>query len=171
MSKKELFTMPDMFPAAVDIRDVLEEIEKLLVKHVVILPEERHIVALWVIHSYAAGFFQHTPRLLVSSPQMQCGKTSLLEILAALVCRPLHVSNLTAATLFRIVEQENPTLLADEADTYIYDNEEMRCVVNQGHAKAGSIQLFVLVRFHSRLSATCGGRFGGRLIVHIEVSR
>jgi hypothetical protein len=139
MSKKDLFAMPDMFPVAVDIRDALEEIEALLAKHVVILPEERYVVALWVIHSYAAGLFQHTPRLLVSSPQMQCGKTSLLEILAALVCRPLHVSNLTAATLFRIIEQASPTLLADEADTYIYDNEDMRSVVNQGHTKAGSM--------------------------------
>lgn len=139
MSKKDLFKMPDMFPAPADVRDTLERILKLLEKHVVILPEERYIVALWVIHSYAAGFFQHTPRLLVSSPQMQCGKTSLLEILAALVYRPLHASNLTPATLFRIIEQESPTLLADEADTYIYDNEDMRSVVNQGHTKAGSM--------------------------------
>ena len=48
-------------------------------------------------------------------------------------------SNMTAATLFRIIEQHQPTVLLDEADAYLRNNEEARSIVNAGHKKDGAV--------------------------------
>jgi hypothetical protein len=40
--------------------------------------------------------------------------------------------------MFRTIEKYSPTLLIDEADTFLKDNEEMRGVINSGHTRAGA---------------------------------
>ena len=69
----------------------------------------------------------------------RCGKTTALHVLAALVHRPLPAANVTAAALFRSVEQFRPTLLIDEADSFLRDREELRGVLNSGHVRASAV--------------------------------
>jgi putative DNA primase/helicase len=69
----------------------------------------------------------------------QCGKTTLLDVLEKLVVRPLPTANITAAAVFRSVEVAKPTLLIDEADTFLPENEELRGVINSGHRKGGQV--------------------------------
>jgi hypothetical protein len=60
-----------------------------------------------------------------------------LTVLGALVPKPLPASNITPAALFRAVEHFSPTLLVDEADTFLYgEREELRGVLNSGHTRA-----------------------------------
>jgi putative DNA primase/helicase len=40
--------------------------------------------------------------------------------------------------LFRYIEEVRPTLLIDEADSFVKDNEEMRGILNSGHTKAAA---------------------------------
>jgi Protein of unknown function (DUF3631) len=47
-------------------------------------------------------------------------------------------SNISASAVFRYVQDERPTLLIDEADTFIKENEEMRGVLNSGHTKTAA---------------------------------
>lgn len=49
--------------------------------------------------------------------------------------RACSFSNTSAATVFRIVEKFQPTLLVDELDTFISDNDELRGVLNSGHQR------------------------------------
>jgi hypothetical protein len=74
--------------------------------------------------------------LLVSSPEKRCGKTMLLETIKALCCRGLAASNISAAALFRGLEAWSPTLLIDEADTFLPGNDELRGILNSGHTKS-----------------------------------
>ena len=46
---------------------------------------------------------------------------------------------MTAATVFRLVEAYRPSLLVDEADTFLRDAEELRGVLNSGHRKGGTV--------------------------------
>jgi len=64
-------------------------------------------------------------------------------VLYNLVPRPLSMSNITSAALFRTVDDCNPTLLMDEGDTFINHNEELRGVINSGHSRrsAGIVRL------------------------------
>jgi Protein of unknown function (DUF3631) len=61
-------------------------------------------------------------------------------VLDLLVPRPMHTINATAAAVFRAVEDHQPTLLMDEADTYLGplargEHEELRGLINAGHRK------------------------------------
>lgn len=47
--------------------------------------------------------------------------------------------------MFRTVEVTHPTLLIDEADTFVNDNEELRGILNTGHGKEGQVVRLVAV--------------------------
>ena len=49
--------------------------------------------------------------------------------------RALLSSNISPASLFRIVEKYSPTLLVDEADSFLRDKEELRGILNSGHTR------------------------------------
>ena len=42
-------------------------------------------------------------------------------------------ANITAAAIFRTVEAARPTLLIDEADSFLSDKEDIRGVLNAGY--------------------------------------
>ena len=56
----------------------------------------------------------------------------------ALVPRPLPASNITSAALFRAVEKWCPTVLVDEADTFLRDSDQLRGVLNCGHNRGAA---------------------------------
>jgi putative DNA primase/helicase len=45
----------------------------------------------------------------------------------------LTTTNLSTAVLFRVIERHRPTLLIDEGDAYLKDNEDLRGILNGGH--------------------------------------
>ena len=51
--------------------------------------------------------------------------------------RPLRTESLTAPVLFRLVDQQQPTLLLDEVDTFLPQDEELRGLLNAGHKRGG----------------------------------
>ena len=69
----------------------------------------------------------------------RCGKTTLLDVLGRLVRRPLPTANVTSSAVFRVVEAYRPTLLVDEADTFLRDNDELRGIINSGHRHGGCV--------------------------------
>ena len=79
--------------------------------------------------------------LAATSPAPQCGKTTLLTFLSATTARPLSSSNLTASIVFRAVEKWKPTLLIDEADTFLGEKDELRGVLNSGHNRGSAYVL------------------------------
>jgi hypothetical protein len=89
-------------------------------------------IALWVVFSHAHDAFQVSPLLAVTSPEKNCGKSTLLALLSAVVRKPLPLSSITSASLFRAVEMFSPTLLIDEGDTFLSDDEGLRGIINSG---------------------------------------
>src|SRR5262249_45708716 len=49
--------------------------------------------------------------------------------------RPLPTENMSVAVLFRVIEAHKPTLIADECDAWLKDNEELRGMLNAGHRR------------------------------------
>lgn len=90
--------------------------------------------ALWAVHTHAHGIAHFSPILALTSPEKRCGKTTTLSLLRRLCRRPLPASNISSAALFRTTELHAPTLLIDEADTFLKQNEELRGILNSGHA-------------------------------------
>ncbi len=107
--------------------------------HVVITEDEAVATTLWIIHTYTLDCFDITPRLAIKSPTKQCGKTTLLELLSLLVHAPVLASNVTGPSLFRLLKEKQVTILADEADTYLPRNDELRGIINSGHKRTGKV--------------------------------
>ncbi|MCB9555217.1 MAG: DUF3631 domain-containing protein [Deltaproteobacteria bacterium] len=131
-------TNPHPWPEPVDGATVLEELRDCVQRYVVLPARAAVALALWVVFTYVYDEFDVCPNMAVVSPLPRCGKTTLLTLCGALVSRPLPTSNISAAALFRIVTDRSPSLLVDEADTFMVHNEELRGIVNSGHTKANA---------------------------------
>jgi len=94
--------------------------------------------SLWVLHCHCHAASYISPLLAYVSPEKRCGKTTALSITQRLVPRALPASNITSAALFRAVEKFQPTLLIDEADTFLRDSDELRGILNSGHNRDGA---------------------------------
>ncbi len=129
---------PEPSPEAVDGAQLLDELTAILKRHVVLPDGAAEAQALWLVHSYALDAAFVSPILALTSPEKRCGKTTNLEVLAALAACPLPASNITPAALFRTIEAYAPTLLVDEADTFLTGSDELRGVINSGHTKASA---------------------------------
>ncbi|MEW6208722.1 MAG: DUF3631 domain-containing protein [Acidobacteriota bacterium] len=129
---------PDPWPEPVDGAALLDEIASSMSRFVSMTTATAEAVALWVVYSHAYDLFDVAPLLAITSPEKRCGKTTLLTLLGALVPRPLSISNITSSALFRTVEKYHPTLLIDEADSFLTDNEELRGILNSGHRRSSA---------------------------------
>jgi len=133
------FTEIEPWPEPVNGAELLDEIATAVRSYVVMVNHFRDTCALWSMHTYLIDRFFISPRLGIHSPVKRCGKTTLLDVLSRLVARPLPASNVSSASVFRVVEAHRPTLLIDEADTFLPDNDELRGVINTGHRKGGVV--------------------------------
>jgi hypothetical protein len=133
------FPEPEAWAEPVNGEALLDSIAQ-AIRHYVVLPDHaRDAAALWIVHSYLIDCFLVSPRLAICSATKQCGKTTLLDVLGRLVLKPLPTANVTASAIFRVVEAYRPSLLVDEADTFLRDNDELRGVINSGHRHGGSV--------------------------------
>jgi putative DNA primase/helicase len=129
--------LPDveLWPEPVDGAQVLSEIADTFTQYVVLPDGAADTLALWTAHTHCFKVFVHTPRLNLHSPEKGCGKTTLLDVLATVVPRPMRAESITCAVLFRIIDSTAPSLLLDECDTYLKENEELRGLLNAGHKR------------------------------------
>jgi hypothetical protein len=122
---------------------LLDEIDKYIGRFVIMGDRERAVSALWVFHTWAFEAADTTPYLDVSSPVKQCGKTRLFEVLELLVRRPQFGANHTEATLFRVIDQKEPTLLLDEIDRTFGKDPKLyagiMAVLNTGYRHGATI--------------------------------
>ena len=118
--------------------DLLDAIAAEFEKYLMLPPHAAKTLALWVVHTYAIDAADISPILTVTSPTIRCGKTTLFKILFWLACRALSVSNITPASIFRVVHASQPTLLIDEGETFLTGNDEMRGILNAGHSRGAA---------------------------------
>ena len=123
------------WPEPVDGEQLLNDITAALRRYVVLEKGAAEATALWIVHTYCFDAFAITPRLAITSAVMRCGKTTLLDVLSCLVHRPISTGNATAAAIYRVVHKLRPTLLIDEADTFLVGNATLRGILNLGHRK------------------------------------
>lgn len=119
----------------VNSAQLLDELVREVGRYVVLPEGAAQSIALWVMHTHSHHAAYVSPLLIFSSPSKRCGKSTAMRLLSALVNNPVPVSNITSAALFRYVDREQPTLLLDEADTYMRDSDDIRGVINCGHTR------------------------------------
>lgn len=112
--------------------------------YVVMSDEQRLVVALWIVHAHMVEHFEQTPYLTVTSPQRQCGKSRLLELLELLVPRSWMAITPSEAVIYRYIDSSMPTLLLDEVDAIFAPKngdryEGIRAILNAGHRRGATV--------------------------------
>lgn len=130
---------PEPWSSAVEGTALLDELAETFIRHLSQPEGAATAEALWTLHTYAHDAATVSPILALTSPAKRCGKTTALTLLSGLVRRPLLGSNITPSALFRTVEKYRPTLLVDEADTFLPERDELRGILNSGHARAAAV--------------------------------
>src|SRR5262249_3715864 len=132
------------WPDAVDGAELVTDMVRTVRNYVILSEHQALAVSLWVMHAHAVEYAEHTPRLQIRSPTMRCGKTRTLDTIKSMLPKALNTENITTAALFRLIELCQPTLLIDEADSFLKrddgrDHEEMRGILNAGHGRGGTV--------------------------------
>ena len=104
------------------------------------------VIACYVALCYVFEHWPIRPLLAISSPVKQCGKTTLLDLIAMLIPRAYPTGGITAAALFRMIEAHRPTLLLDECDQWLHGAGaksekagELIACINQGWRVGGEV--------------------------------
>jgi hypothetical protein len=131
----ELLTEP------VDLGETLDGILTEIKRYIVCQEAALAAVAAWCAHAHichhSAFSIPRSVRLAIQGRTPGCGKTTLLEIVAALVPRARFSSALTAATVKRIMDAVHPTLLIDEVDGVLRDpKSELLQIWNAGDKRS-----------------------------------
>jgi hypothetical protein len=109
-------------------------------RHVVLTTDQAVTVALWVlmtwVHQEAAV---HSAILLATSAEAASGKTTLVNLVGFIVPRGLSSVGISEAALYRAIELYEPTILVDEADVALVENEALRAVINSGWTRGTGV--------------------------------
>jgi putative DNA primase/helicase len=130
-----MFVEVEPWPDEVDAAAVLDELRAILGRFIVCNNETAVAASLWIAFTWFIDVVQVSPLGMITAPERRCGKTQLLSLIGSVARRPLVASNISPAATFRVIEAHSPTLLIDEADAFLRDNEEMRGVLNSGHTR------------------------------------
>ena len=139
--------MTDLFEGAGAGAKILDDVQSFLRRFVLMSPSQSDAVTLWVIHTYAFRGAIWSPYLAITSAAMRCGKSRLLETVSFLAHNPWYTSSASAASLFRDIDRNRPTLLLDEVDALFKGDREMaqavRAVLNAGAHHKGVVSRIV----------------------------
>ena len=127
---------PVPWPDPVDGVVLFNELTTALGRYLALPEGALEAIALWVLLTHTFDAAEVSPRLALLSPLPECGKTTALSILSRLVRKAMLASNFSPAVVFRAIDQDRPTLLMDEADTYLEQRgDEFRGILNSGHTR------------------------------------
>ena len=124
----------------VDGDALLHALVAALRRYVAIPDEQALVVALWIVLTWLhAEVAVHSPILMVTSPQPNSGKTTLLKVVSFLVYRGISSVSITGPALFRSIEKWCPTFIIDEADTAFVNNDDLKEVINSGWTRGDTV--------------------------------
>ena len=132
--------LPEPVPAPEpqDGTKLLDDVAKQVRRFVVADQVSIDAITLWIVFAHIAQKAPCCPNLVFSSAVKACGKSTALDVVSRLVPKPLSVSNISVAALFRTVEMLSPTLLIDEADSIFRQNDDLRTLTNAGFTKTAA---------------------------------
>jgi hypothetical protein len=141
---ESVITRDQPYPGKVDGLLLLDEISEIINKHMILPQGALPAITLWMVLTYVFNAFKICPKLAIISPEKRCGKSTLLELLGGVTHKSLLSSNITPSALFRAVDLWQPTLLVDEADTFLAGrNDDLIGMINSGHTKRTAVVIRV----------------------------
>jgi len=97
-------------------------------------------LSLWILGTYCYEIFDSFPYLVITAHVKRAGKTRLSELIGFTCSMPFNVAGATAASLFRIIQDNKPTIMWDEAETLSSEASSLtRAFLNVGYRKGQTI--------------------------------
>ncbi|WP_288375737.1 DUF3631 domain-containing protein [uncultured Pseudomonas sp.] len=134
-----IFPEVEPWPSPVAGAELLDDIAGAIKRYVIADAATIQAAALWATFTWLIDSVQVAPIANITAPEKRCGKSIMLTALGNLVNRKLQVSNIAPAALFRSIELWSPTLLIDEVDAFLRDNEEARGILNAGFTRDSAV--------------------------------
>ena len=128
---------PEPWDEPVDGDALLDGLVTTFQRYIVMELPGLQTLALWSVHTYCFQRWQNTPRLHIRSPKRRSGKSRVRDVLACTAAKPIVAEGVTAAVVFRLTEDRQPTWLIDEIDQWLDPKGELVGIFNSGHAKGG----------------------------------
>lgn len=124
-----------------DLKALVSRIETYVQDYVTLADQQYSLpIALWVIGTFAFLDFDSFPYLVINSPTKRSGKTRLSEMISFCCANPRNMAALTGPTLFRCIEDEQPTIIFDEAESLNSESAgTMRSVLNVGYRRGQTV--------------------------------
>jgi hypothetical protein len=126
--------------------DLLREIQKAVSRFMVLDDYQVTAVSLWIIHTYfikkpkEPQLFDFSPILQITSPEPECGKSTLFDILERLVNNPFSTMGASESSIFRSIELHQPTMMLDEFDHFdVANRNQLLGILNSGFKPNGSV--------------------------------
>jgi putative DNA primase/helicase len=119
-----------------DLGALLNAVSAKLGRHLVLPAHAADAIALWILLAYCHHAVYVSPILALISPERRCGKTTALGLVSGLVPNSIATANITSAALYRVIQNCSPTLLIDEADTFLDQDRVLPGILNAGHDRA-----------------------------------
>ena len=132
------FCVVEPYSKPINPAQLLDDIFATALKFIVMSTAEAIVMTLWIAFTWFIGVVQVAPLLLINAPEAACGKTQAFDFVARLSARAMTSANSSMAYLFRAIELWQPTILIDEADTFIRENHEMKGIINAGYLRASA---------------------------------
>src|SRR5207237_1068696 len=94
--------LPELEPwhEAVDGGELLDAVAATIKRFVILGDAAADAVALWCVATHTFQSFGVFPRLTLRSATPRCGKTTLRDVVAGLVAKPLSADSIMAAAIF-----------------------------------------------------------------------
>lgn len=121
---------------------ILEELERHFERYAALPPGLPLVLALWSLATHLFDIFDAFPYLAITSPTKRCGKTRVAELLELVCAKPRRTVGISPAALFRLTEKEQPTWIADEAESLRGKGERtdaLREILNAGYKKGQKV--------------------------------
>jgi hypothetical protein len=117
----------DTWPEPVNGAVLVIELTVAIQRFVVMDGSSAQTVALWVLFTWVfEQVSESNPFLRIISPVPGCGKSTLLKVLMRLVRSGWLLSRITPSAFSRAMQTQRRTLLLDEGDAFLIQNEIMR---------------------------------------------
>jgi putative DNA primase/helicase len=94
-----LFVDPEPWHETVDGVALLDKLAAAFKRYLVLPEHAPEVLAVWVLHTHVFEVAHATPYLAITSPQPECGKSRLLDVLQCLCRRGYRNTNISAPVL------------------------------------------------------------------------
>lgn len=131
---------PEPWEEPVDGLELLNDISDTIKRHMSLKDSYADASTVWAAHTYLYDAFSHTPRLCITAPDVECGKTVLMShLIGNLVTRPQIVENMSPAPFFRLAASYQPIFLIDEVDAFLKEDSDLISALNNGWEPHGCV--------------------------------